>query len=77
MNAPDPAPTTRARSISPEALIGTGITIAMVGLLFLLLGWAQYMRLVHDAAMILGALGAALALLGVIIWISGAAKQRN
>ena len=49
-----PAPKSR---MSAEAVIGTGITIAALGVMFLLLGWAQSMRGVASAAWILLAIG--------------------
>ena len=54
--------------MSPEAMIGTGITIAMIGLLFLLLGLAQYMREVKAATIILLPLGLLLLVAGVLAW---------
>ena len=50
--------------MSAEAVIGTGVTIAALGVLFLLLGWAQSMRDVHSAAWTLLAIGAVLLLGG-------------
>ena len=46
--------------MSSEAVIGTGVTIAALGVLFLLLGWAQTMREVEGAAWILLGIGAVL-----------------
>jgi hypothetical protein len=57
--------------MSAEARIGTGITIAMIGLLFVMLGWAQHMREVKEAAFILLAIGAVLLVAGAIAAISG------
>ena len=37
-------------TISSEALVGIGITVAWLGLMCLLLGWAEYMRSVPDMA---------------------------
>jgi len=67
MNPEDPRPT-RTAFMSPEAMIGTGITIAMIGLLFLLLGLAQYMREVKAATIILLPLGILLLVAGVLAW---------
>ncbi len=66
MNTPEGTPPARTSRMSPEAIIGTGITIASIGVLFLMLGWAQYMRQVHDAAMTLLLIGAVLFIGGVI-----------
>ena len=51
--------------MSAEALIGLGITIAALGLLGLLLGWAQHMRSVPESAMLWLGLGGACVVLGV------------
>jgi hypothetical protein len=50
--------------ISPEALLGIGITIAELGILCLLLGWAEYMRSVRKIALIWAALGIVLVIVG-------------
>ena len=50
--------------MSVEAIVGTGITIAMIGLLLLLLGWAQHMREVQEATWVLLPFGAVLLLAG-------------
>ena len=64
--------------MSPESMIGTGITIASLGLLGLLLGWAQQMREVPQWAMVWFALGAVLAIVGLlIVAIAGARKRRR
>ena len=44
MSNPSQVPA-RKSSMSAEAMIGTGITVWAFGILFLLLGWAQHMRL--------------------------------
>jgi hypothetical protein len=54
-------------AISAEALTGLGITIAALGLLGVLLGWAQHMRSVPEGAMFWLPLGGAGVVLGVII----------
>ncbi len=63
--------------MSAEAMIGTGITIASIGVLFLLLGWAQWMRQVHDAAVILLGLGGVLFVLGTIGALMGRSGKRS
>ena len=50
--------------MSAEAVIGIGVTIGALGLLFLLLGFAQSMRDQHSAAWILLALGAVMLVVG-------------
>ena len=67
MDSPDQPPQKRARSISAEAIIGTGVTIVAIGVLCLLLGWAQAMRDVHPASWILIAIGAGFVVLGGIV----------
>ncbi len=54
-------------TISSEALIGIGITVAGLGVLCLLLGWAELMRSVPAMAWIWLALGAVLLVLGGLI----------
>ena len=61
--------------MSAEALIGLGITIAALGLLGLLLGWAQHMRSVPESAMLWLGLGAGCVVLGAII--AGAARVKK
>jgi hypothetical protein len=53
-------------TISSEALVGIGITIAGLGILCLLLGWAEHMRSLPALAWIWLALGGALLALGGI-----------
>jgi hypothetical protein len=50
--------------ISSEAIIGIGITIAELGVLCLLLGWAEQMRSVPKVALIWLSLGAVLVIVG-------------
>jgi hypothetical protein len=50
--------------MSSEALLGTGITVAELGLLCLLLGWAEHMRSVPKIALVWFALGALLVIVG-------------
>jgi hypothetical protein len=57
----------RISSISPEALIGIGITIAALGGLCLLLGLAEHLRSVPSVAVVWFALGAVLAIVGGLI----------
>jgi hypothetical protein len=53
--------------ISSEALLGIGITVAELGILCLLLGWAEYMRSVRQIAMIWAGLGIVLVITGGFI----------
>jgi len=77
MNAPKISNRSETAAISSEALVGLGITIAALGLLGLLLGWAQHMRSVPGAAIVLGSLGAGLVVLGIIVAAAArAAKHR-
>lgn len=64
--------------MSPEAMIGTGISIASLGLLGLLLGWAQQMREVLNWAAVWCAIGAVLTIVGLlIVAVAGARKRRR
>ena len=68
MDSSDPVPAAKPkRSFSAEAIIGTGVTIAAIGVLFLLLGWAQAMRQVESASWILLAIGAVCVALGAVV----------
>jgi hypothetical protein len=64
-------------AISSEALVGIGITIASLGLLGLLLGWAQQMRAVPNWAAVWFALGAVLAIVGILIAVFAKARKRS
>jgi hypothetical protein len=61
--------------MSAEALVGLGITIAALGLLGLLLGWAQHMRAVPESAILWLGVGAGCVVLGV--FIAAAARARR
>jgi hypothetical protein len=50
--------------MSPEALLGIGITVAELGVLCLLLGWAEHMRSVPKIALVWFALGVVLVIVG-------------
>ena len=77
MNAPKISNRSETAAISSEALVGLGITIAALGLLGLLLGWAQQMRSVPGAAMVLCGLGATLVVLGIIIAVAARSAKRR
>jgi uncharacterized protein (DUF58 family) len=53
--------------MSSEALVGIGITLAWLGLMCLLLGWAEYMRSVPKIGLIWLVLGVALVIVGGFI----------
>ncbi|MBA2744290.1 MAG: hypothetical protein H0U43_08305, partial [Chthoniobacterales bacterium] len=57
MDNPDPSSQPRTVPVSAEAIIGIGITVAALGVLCLLLGWAQSMRSEHQSAIILLPIG--------------------
>ncbi|HEY2138985.1 MAG TPA: hypothetical protein VGH00_02825 [Chthoniobacterales bacterium] len=75
MNASQLPTRRETASISSEALIGLGITIAALGLLGLLLGWAQQMRGVASGAMLWFAIGASCVVLGGLIAAAARAKK--
>ena len=62
-------------TISSEALVGIGITVAWLGIMCLLLGWAEYMRSVPKIAMIWLALGAVLFVLGGLVALSARSRD--
>ncbi len=77
MNTTQRASVNRKSSISAEALIGTGITVAMFGFLFVLLGWAQHMREAREAAWLLLPIGVVLMIIGfVVAMIGGVTKHK-
>ena len=60
--------------MSSEALVGIGITIAELGVLGLLLGWAEQMRGLPRFAFLWLATGAVLVIVGLLITASGRFK---
>ena len=64
MNASEKPSPSETPTISAEAFIGIGITIAGLGVLCLLLGWAQHMRSVPAIGWIWLVLGVVLLVLG-------------
>jgi hypothetical protein len=64
MNASRTSNRSETAAISSEALIGLGITIGALGLLALLLGWAQQMRSVPEGAMLWFSIGAGCVVVG-------------
>ena len=75
MNAPKQLARPENAAMSAEALIGLGITIAALGLLGLLLGWAQHMRSVPESATLWLAIGAGCVVLGGIIAAASRARK--
>lgn len=61
--------------MSAEAVVGLGITIAALGFLGVLLGWAQHMRSVPEGAMFWLSLGGGCVILGIIIAVAARAKK--
>jgi hypothetical protein len=66
-NVPEKPSRPRSFPISVEAIIGIGVTVGSLGLLCLLLGWAQAMRGVTTASVFWFPLGAALFFLGALV----------
>ncbi|MEP6809002.1 MAG: hypothetical protein ABI992_02070 [Chthoniobacterales bacterium] len=75
MNKPEETPRTSSSIISAEALIGIGVTLGALGVLFLLLGLAQSMRQVPASALILGSVGGGLFVVGLITGLIGRGKR--
>ena len=77
MNTTQRAPIHRKSRISAEAIIGTGVTVAMIGVLFVMLGWAQHMREAKEAAWMLLPIGAVLLIIGVIVSVVGGVTKHK
>jgi len=75
MNALKSLSRSESAAMSAEALVGLGITIGALGLLGVLLGWAQHMRSVPDSTMLWLATGGACVVLGIIIAAAARAKK--
>ena len=77
MESSDPIPPQKTRrSFSSEAVIGAGVTVAALGVLLLLLGWAQAMRQVPSASLILLVIGAICVALGVVVTLLAPKRKR-
>ena len=63
--------------MSAEALMGIGVTIAELGVLSLLLGWAQYMRSVPAVAIIWLPIGALLLVVGALMALAARKSRRR
>ncbi len=77
MNDSEKSPVTAPRSISAEAIIGIGITVAELGILCLLLGWAEHMRKVPAVAWMWLALGVVLVVVGGLAALLAWSKDRR
>ena len=77
MNTSENPPRSRRLSMSSEALMGTGVTIAGLGLLGILLGGAQYMRSLPTVAAMWLALGAIIFVIGVIMALAASKFRRR
>jgi hypothetical protein len=77
MNDSEKPPQNGIPMISPEAIIGIGITIAELGVLCLLLGWAEYMRSVPAIAWIWILVGIVLVVLGGLAAVFAWSKKRR
>jgi hypothetical protein len=67
----------RTSSISAEAMIGIGITIAALGVLCLLLGVAEHFRSVPTVATVWFVVGAIMAIIGGLIAGFAQARKRR
>ena len=63
--------------ISPEAIIGIGITIAELGLLCLMLALAEHLRSVPKVALVWFALGAVLVIVGGVTAVAPRFRDRR
>jgi hypothetical protein len=75
MNTDEKPRPSRGPLLSPEAIVGIGITVAELGVLCLLLGWAEHMRSVPAIAWTWLVLGAALFVLGGLAALSARPKD--
>ena len=77
MNASEKPSPSETPPISAEAFIGIGITIAGLGVLCLLLGWAEHMRSVPTMGWLWLALGVVLLVLGGVAAAFPRARDRR
>jgi len=78
MDSPDqPTSQNTTRTFSAEAIIGTGVTVASLGVLLLLLGWAQAMRHVHPASWILLVIGAVFVVAGIVATMLAPKREKR
>ncbi|HVF71567.1 MAG TPA: hypothetical protein VM940_08160 [Chthoniobacterales bacterium] len=64
-------------AMSAEALIGLGITVGSLGLLCLMLGWAQHMRSVQQSAVLWLSAGAILVVVGVVLTVVSRSRRER
>ncbi len=64
-------------AISAEALVGLGITIGALGVLCLLLGWAEHMRAVQKISVLWLTVGAVMVVLGVVMTVIARSRGRR
>ncbi len=76
MNAPKTPNRSETATISSEALVGLGITIAALGLLAVLLGWAEQMRAVPSVAIWWLCFGGSSVVLGILIAAVARVRKR-
>ncbi|MBA3273276.1 MAG: hypothetical protein H0T11_05320 [Chthoniobacterales bacterium] len=77
MDNPEQTPRPATSGDSSEGIIGIGITIGALGVLFLMLGWAQWMRVEHTVAMIFLPIGAVALVVGAVIAMMGQSRKRR
>ena len=77
MNTPEDTPRREPTADSAEAIVGTGITIASIGVLFLLLGLAQALREFPSSATILCVIGVILLVAGGVLAGMGKSRKRG
>ena len=77
MNTREEPPPTRNTIMSPEAIIGLGVTVAWLGLLCVMLGWAQALRQVPAGAWTWLPLGAVLMIVGGLGAFVGQSRKRK
>jgi hypothetical protein len=77
MNASEKPPQSETRAISAEAFIGIGITIAGLGILCLLLGWAEHMRSVPTMGWTWLVFGVVLLVLGGLAVVFPRSRDRR
>jgi formate hydrogenlyase subunit 3/multisubunit Na+/H+ antiporter MnhD subunit len=71
-----PARPAASSSISAEALIGIGMTVAWLGILGVMLGWAEWLRQVPTWAAIWLVLGVVCLVVGALTAMAGSRKKR-
>ena len=72
-----PAPPAASSSISAEALIGIGMTVAWLGILGVMLGWAQWLRQVPGQAWLWLGLGAVGLVVGALTAMAGNSRKKH